>query len=121
MVNGLVLELHVFLFSLVFVRVTFEMHFFPRPSAKIASEGRFWAREDGLKGRDCYNSVITNFRAIRKTAFQVKQKETPGSVKNCRAFLYSVDRSYSLMIRPKYSLVMNKTNPDCSEEFVMLS
>ena len=57
----------------------------------IASEARFWAREDGLKGKNCYIFVITSFRAIRKTAFQVKQKETPGSVNNCRAFLYLAD------------------------------
>lgn len=91
------------------------------PYIQIAPEGCFWAREDGFKGKDCYNSVITNFRAIRKTAFQVKQKETPGSVKNCRAFLYLANRSYRLTIKPKYSLVNNKTNPDCSSEFALLS
>ena len=56
------------------------------PHIQIASEGGFWAREDGLKGGGCYNSVITKFRAIRKTAFRSKQKETPGSVKTARRF-----------------------------------
>ena len=58
------------------------------PHIQIASESGFWAREDGLKGRRCYNSVITKFRAIRKTAFQVKQKETPGSVKTAERFVF---------------------------------
>ena len=56
------------------------------PYIQIAPEGGFWAREDGLKGRSCYNFVITIFRAIRKTASRSKQKETPGSVKTAERF-----------------------------------
>ena len=89
------------------------------PTIPIASEGCFWAREDGLKGRDCYNSVITNFRAIRKTAFQVKQKETPGSHLNCRAFCIQLFAVYLLIFAPKKSVAKNNTNPALSAGFVL--